>query len=139
LITYLPDSADDSPPMSDGTDPRSLQPASTPLSPTPRTGVRRPPGDRPRRRRGLRPRTPARVRKEILTAFARIDGRPVGIVANQPNQRAGAIFPDAAEKAAQFVWTCDAYDVPCCTSVTRRGSWPVHRSRRRASSNRARR
>ena len=49
---------------------------------------------------------------EIVTAFARIDGRPVGIVANQPAQRAGAIFPDAAEKAAQFVWTCDAYDVP---------------------------
>jgi acetyl-CoA carboxylase carboxyltransferase component len=50
--------------------------------------------------------------KEIVTAFARIDGRPVGIVANQPAQRAGAIFPDAAEKAAQFVWTCDAFNVP---------------------------
>jgi acetyl-CoA carboxylase carboxyltransferase component len=50
--------------------------------------------------------------KEIITAFARIDGRPVGIVANQPNQRAGAIFPDAAEKAAQFVWKCDAFNVP---------------------------
>ncbi|MFB6170057.1 MAG: acyl-CoA carboxylase subunit beta, partial [Haloarculaceae archaeon] len=49
---------------------------------------------------------------EILTAFARIDGRPVGIVANQPAQRAGAIFPDAAEKAAQFIWKCDAYNVP---------------------------
>jgi acetyl-CoA carboxylase carboxyltransferase component len=49
---------------------------------------------------------------EIITAFARIDGRPVGIVANQPSQRAGAIFPDAAEKAAQFVWKCDAYNVP---------------------------
>jgi len=35
--------------------------------------------------------------KEIITSFARIDGRPVGIVANQPNHRAGAIFPDAAE------------------------------------------
>ena len=50
--------------------------------------------------------------KEIITAFARIDGRPVGIVANQPNERAGAIFPDAAEKAAQFVWKCDAFNVP---------------------------
>ncbi|SER35184.1 acyl-CoA carboxylase subunit beta [Natrinema salaciae] len=50
--------------------------------------------------------------QEIITAFARIDGRPVGIVANQPAHRAGAIFPDAAEKAAQFIWTCDAYDVP---------------------------
>jgi acetyl-CoA carboxylase carboxyltransferase component len=50
--------------------------------------------------------------KEILTGFARIDGRPVGIVANQPAQRAGAIFPDAAEKAAGFIWTCDAYNIP---------------------------
>jgi acetyl-CoA carboxylase carboxyltransferase component len=49
---------------------------------------------------------------EIITAFARIDGRPVGIVANQPEQRAGAIFPDAAEKAAQFIWTADAYNIP---------------------------
>jgi len=49
---------------------------------------------------------------EILTAFARIDGRPVGIVANQPAQRAGAIFPDAAQKAAEFIWKCDAYSVP---------------------------
>ncbi|MFC7096490.1 acyl-CoA carboxylase subunit beta [Halobaculum marinum] len=50
--------------------------------------------------------------KEIVTAFARIDGRPVGIVANQPTERSGAIFPDAAEKAAEFIWTCDAYEVP---------------------------
>jgi acetyl-CoA carboxylase carboxyltransferase component len=50
--------------------------------------------------------------KEIITSFARIDGRPVGVIANQPAQRAGAIFPDAAEKAAQFIWTCDAYNIP---------------------------
>ena len=49
---------------------------------------------------------------EVVTAFARVDGRPVAIVANQPAQRAGAIFPDAAEKAAQFIWTADAYNIP---------------------------
>jgi acetyl-CoA carboxylase carboxyltransferase component len=49
---------------------------------------------------------------EILTGYARIDGRPVGIVANQPAQRAGAIFPDAAEKAAAFIWTSDAFNIP---------------------------
>ncbi|MUW15375.1 acyl-CoA carboxylase subunit beta [Halorubrum sp. CBA1125] len=49
---------------------------------------------------------------EIVTAFCRIDGRPVGVVANQPTERSGAIFPDAAEKAAEFVWTCDAYEIP---------------------------
>ena len=51
---------------------------------------------------------------EILTGYARIDGRVVGIVANQPAHRAGAIFPDAAEKAAEFIWTSDAYNVPLC-------------------------
>jgi len=50
--------------------------------------------------------------EEIVTAFARIDGRPVGIVANQPDERSGAIFPDSAEKAAEFIWTCDAYEIP---------------------------
>ncbi len=49
---------------------------------------------------------------EVLTGFARIDGRPVGVIANQPAVRAGAIFPDSAEKAAQFVWKCDAFNVP---------------------------
>jgi acetyl-CoA carboxylase carboxyltransferase component len=49
---------------------------------------------------------------EIVTAYARIDGRPVGIVANQPAHRAGAIFPDAAEKAAEFIWKSDAFNVP---------------------------
>jgi acetyl-CoA carboxylase carboxyltransferase component len=50
--------------------------------------------------------------KEIITAYARIDGRPVGIIANQPAARAGAIFPDAAEKAAEFIWKSDAYNIP---------------------------
>jgi acetyl-CoA carboxylase carboxyltransferase component len=49
---------------------------------------------------------------EILTGFAHLDGRSVGIIANQPAERAGAIFPDSAEKAAQFVWKCDAYNIP---------------------------
>lgn len=50
--------------------------------------------------------------EEIVTAFVRIDGRPVGVVANNPAVRSGAIFPDAAEKAAEFIWTCDAYEIP---------------------------
>ncbi|MFW6003428.1 MAG: acyl-CoA carboxylase subunit beta [Halanaeroarchaeum sp.] len=49
---------------------------------------------------------------EIITGYARIDGRSIGIVANQPTERAGAIFPDSAEKAAEFVWKSDAYNVP---------------------------
>ncbi len=50
--------------------------------------------------------------KEIVTGYARIDGRPIGIVANQPAHRAGAIFPKAAEKAAEFIWKSDAFGIP---------------------------
>ena len=49
---------------------------------------------------------------EVLTGFARVDGRAIGVVANQPSHRAGAIFPDSARKAAEFVWKCDAFNVP---------------------------
>ncbi|MCU4801150.1 acyl-CoA carboxylase subunit beta [Halobacteria archaeon HArc-gm2] len=113
LISYLPDSAGESPPKTDGTDP-AKSPAGIdsviPEAPNKGYDVRRV-IDRVVDADSVLELRPEYGR-EILTAFARIDGRPVGIVANQPNQRAGAIFPDAAEKAAQFVWTCDAYDVP---------------------------
>jgi len=50
--------------------------------------------------------------KELLTGFARLDGHPVGIVANQPMQKGGVLFNDSADKAARFVWLCDAFEVP---------------------------
>jgi acetyl-CoA carboxylase carboxyltransferase component len=113
LIGYLPDNSDEKPPS---------QPAKPPAKPTEGIG-------------GLIPESPNRAYdmhdliervvdadsffelkpeygKEILTGYARIDGRTVGIVANQPAERAGAIFPDAAEKAAEFVWKSDAYNIP---------------------------
>jgi acetyl-CoA carboxylase carboxyltransferase component len=49
---------------------------------------------------------------EIVTGFAHMGGQPVGVVANQPAEKSGAIFPDSAEKAAEFVWVCDAYGIP---------------------------
>lgn len=49
---------------------------------------------------------------EIVTSLARMDGRVVGIVANQPSVRSGAIFVDSADKAARFVSLCDAYNIP---------------------------
>jgi acetyl-CoA carboxylase carboxyltransferase component len=48
----------------------------------------------------------------IITGFARIDGHPVGIVANQPKVHAGAITAAAAEKARHFIELCSAYHVP---------------------------
>jgi acetyl-CoA carboxylase carboxyltransferase component len=50
--------------------------------------------------------------KEIITAFARIDGQPVGIVANQPWYKGGVLFVDSADKAARFIWLCDAFNIP---------------------------
>ncbi len=50
--------------------------------------------------------------REMLTGFARIDGRAVGIVANQPKWLGGVLFVDSADKAARFIWLCDAFGIP---------------------------
>jgi acetyl-CoA carboxylase carboxyltransferase component len=50
--------------------------------------------------------------KELLTGFARLDGHAVGILANQPMQKGGVLFNDSADKAARFVWLCDAFEIP---------------------------
>ena len=49
---------------------------------------------------------------ELLTGFARIEGRPVGVVANQPKVKGGVLFVDSADKAARFIWLCDAFGIP---------------------------
>ena len=49
---------------------------------------------------------------ELITGFGRIDGRPVGIVANNSAVRGGVLFVDSADKAARFIWLCDAFNVP---------------------------
>ncbi len=48
----------------------------------------------------------------MVTAFARVEGRPIGIVANNPTHLAGAIDSDGADKASRFMQLCDAFDVP---------------------------
>jgi acetyl-CoA carboxylase carboxyltransferase component len=53
----------------------------------------------------------------IVCGFARIDGHVVGIVGNQPKMLAGALDIDASEKAARFVRTCDAFNIPLVTFV----------------------
>ncbi len=113
LITYLPDNADENPPHQEPIDPATSPAAIDSIVP-----------QHPNKSYDmtdvidaviddgsyfeLRPDYGA----EIITAYARIDGRPIGIVANQPAHRAGAIFPDAAEKAAEFIWKSDAFNVP---------------------------
>lgn len=60
----------------------------------------------------------------ILIGFARVDGRSVGIVANQPQQMAGTLNIDAGEKAARFVRFCDAFSIPILTLVDVPGYLP---------------
>ena len=50
--------------------------------------------------------------RELITGFARLGGRAVGIVANQPKWKGGVLFVDSADKAARFIWLCDAFNIP---------------------------
>ncbi|HKE98910.1 MAG TPA: acyl-CoA carboxylase subunit beta [Actinomycetes bacterium] len=49
---------------------------------------------------------------EIVCGLARIEGRVVGILANQPLHKGGVLFVDSADKAARFIWLCDAFNIP---------------------------
>ncbi|HLS50178.1 MAG TPA: acyl-CoA carboxylase subunit beta, partial [Actinomycetaceae bacterium] len=60
----------------------------------------------------------------VITAFGHVEGHPVGIVANQPLQMAGTLDIAAAEKAARFVRTCDAFNIPVLTFVDVPGFLP---------------
>ncbi|CAN5369814.1 acyl-CoA carboxylase subunit beta [soil metagenome] len=60
----------------------------------------------------------------VVTAFATIDGRPVGIVANQPISLAGTLDIPASQKAARFVALCDAFNLPIITLVDTPGFYP---------------
>jgi acetyl-CoA carboxylase carboxyltransferase component len=50
--------------------------------------------------------------KELIVAYARLEGQAIGIVANQPKHKGGVLFSDSADKAARFIWTCNAFNVP---------------------------
>lgn len=113
LVSYLPDNADESPPKRDPVEPLDSPARIDRIIP-----------EHPNKGYSMHDLIDCVVDEgsffelqpefgpEIISAFARIAGRPVGIIANQPAQRAGAIFPDAAEKAARFIWKCDAFNVP---------------------------
>jgi methylmalonyl-CoA decarboxylase subunit alpha len=50
--------------------------------------------------------------KELIIGFARLEGEAIGIVANNPMHLGGVLFVDSADKAARFIWLCDAFNVP---------------------------
>lgn len=60
----------------------------------------------------------------MLIGFGRVEGRTIGIVANQPNQMAGTLNIDASEKAARFVRFCDSFSIPILTLVDVPGYLP---------------
>jgi propionyl-CoA carboxylase beta chain len=62
--------------------------------------------------------------RNIIVAFARLDGRPVGLVANQPAHLAGCLDIDASVKAARFVRFCDCFNIPLVTFVDVPGFLP---------------
>jgi propionyl-CoA carboxylase beta chain len=66
----------------------------------------------------------AEYARNILVGFARLNGHPVGIVANQPNTLAGCLDIDASEKAGRFVRFCDCFNIPIVTFVDVPGFLP---------------
>jgi len=54
----------------------------------------------------------ARWAKELIVAYGRLNGRAIGIVANQPKVKGGVLFVDSADKAARFIQTCNAFGLP---------------------------
>jgi acetyl-CoA carboxylase carboxyltransferase component len=49
---------------------------------------------------------------ELIVGLGLLEGRPVGVVANNPMQKGGVLFVDSADKAARFIWCCDAFNIP---------------------------
>jgi acetyl-CoA carboxylase carboxyltransferase component len=69
--------------------------------------------------------------RNIVTAFARVDGRPVGVIANQPRYIGGVLNAEASEKGARFVRLCDAFGLPLVTLVDTPGYLPGRRQEAR--------
>jgi acetyl-CoA carboxylase carboxyltransferase component len=54
----------------------------------------------------------ARWAKEVIVGYGRLDGRAIGVVANQPKVKGGVLFVDSADKCARFIFTCNAFNLP---------------------------
>ena len=126
LLTYLPDHVDQEPPRWPNDDPADRRcPEAGELIPASSTGsydVRKVAEAIVDHDSLLELRS--KWATNIVTAFATIDGRPVGIVANQPMSLAGTIDIPASQKAARFVAFCDAFNVPLITFVDTPGFYP---------------
>jgi acetyl-CoA carboxylase carboxyltransferase component len=126
LLAYLPGSVDEEPPRWDTDDPVDRAcPEAGALIPAQSTGsydVRRVAAAIVDADSVLEVRD--RWAPNVVTAFATIGGRPVGIVANQPLALAGTLDIAASQKAARFVGLCDAFNLPIVTMVDTPGFYP---------------
>lgn len=126
LLSFLPDNADEEPPVAATDDPPDRPTPELarmlPASPTGSYDVRLVAGALVDHGElvELHPRWAA----QLVTALARIGGRPVGIVANQPQTLAGTLDIAAAQKGARFVGFCDAFNLPIVTLVDTPGFLP---------------
>ena len=126
LLAYLPSNADEPPPVWPTDDPADRPtPEAGALIPSSSTGsydVRRVVAALADDAALLEVRE--RWAPNVVTAFATIDGRPVGVVANQPLALAGTLDIPASQKAARFVAFCDAFNLPLVTLVDTPGFYP---------------
>jgi len=126
LLGYLPDNCDEEPPLiASDDDPERATPEAGTLLPPSSTGsydvrnvIRALADD------GDLLELRARWAANVVTAFVTFDGRPVGIVANQPISLAGTLDIPASQKAARFVSFCDAFNLPILTLVDTPGFYP---------------
>jgi acetyl-CoA carboxylase carboxyltransferase component len=123
LLAYLPQNAWSQPPRAVSRDPRGPDPGGVvPIDPRQAYDVRDAmagivDGDSVLE---VAPRWAA----NLVTAFARIEGRPVGVIANQPRHLGGVLDADAAQKGGRFVRTCNAFGVPIVALVDTPGFLP---------------
>jgi acetyl-CoA carboxylase carboxyltransferase component len=123
LLTYLPSSAWDAPPVAPAADPAGPDPGGTvPLDSRRAYDVRDAIDGIVDAESFLE--SAPRWAPNIVTAFARIEGMPVGIVANQPRHLGGVIDAEASQKGARFVRTCNAFGIPLVVLVDTPGFLP---------------
>jgi acetyl-CoA carboxylase carboxyltransferase component len=123
LLSYLPQNSSESPPSAptrppSGRDPAGAVPRETRLAYDVRTVASAVVDG------GKLLEISPRWARSIVTAFARIEGRPIGLIANQPHFKGGVIDLEAAQKGASFVRNCDAFGLPLIVLVDTPGFLP---------------
>jgi acetyl-CoA carboxylase carboxyltransferase component len=123
LLAYLPSSAGEAPPRGAPREPELPDPGVTVPSEPRRAYDIREPVRAIVDERSLLELCP-RWARNIVTAFARIEGQPVAIVANQPHHLGGVLDAEASEKAARFIGFCDSFGLPLLAVVDTPGFMP---------------